>query len=101
MTRLSLARLVPCLAHNIKEQGYNPSLSVLRLSKTYSEARLESACEFALTKIKTPRYHHLKAILASNQDLIYHESKITSINSKNATSGYIRGPEYYGGDSCD
>lgn len=58
-------------AVKIKEQGYNPSLSVLRLSKTYSEARLEAACEMALTKVRTPRYHHLKAILAANQDQIY------------------------------
>ncbi|MDR2570595.1 MAG: IS21 family transposase, partial [Oscillospiraceae bacterium] len=57
----------------IKEQGYNPSLSVLRLSKSYSETRLETACELALTRVRTPRYAHLKSILAANQDLIYFE----------------------------
>jgi len=84
----------------IKEQGYNPSCPVLRLSKTYSEARLETACEFALTKVRTPRYHHLKSILASNQDQIYLKNKNASINSK-TTSGYVRGAEYYGGGSLD
>jgi transposase len=80
----------------IKEQGYNPSLSVLRLSKTYTETRLEVACELALTKVRTPRYHHLKSILASNQDQIYLEQKLQ--HSKNpSASGYIRGAEYYGG----
>ena len=54
----------------IKEQGYNPSLSLLRLSKKYSEARLESACSLALTQIRSPRYHHLNAILAANQDIL-------------------------------
>jgi len=54
----------------IKEQGYNPSLSVLRLGKSYTDARLEKACELALTRIRIPRYHHLKAILASNQDIL-------------------------------
>ena len=48
----------------IKEQGYNPALAVLRLSNKYSEARLEAACEFAITSgIKKPRYHHLNSIL--------------------------------------
>ena len=60
----------------IKEQGYNPALAVLRLSNKYSEARLEAACEFAITSgIKKPRYHHLNSILASNQDKIYVERK--------------------------
>lgn len=58
----------------IKEQGFNPALSVLRLSIKYSEARLEAACEFAINGgIRKPRYHHLKSILAANQDRIYLE----------------------------
>ena len=84
----------------IKEQGYNPSLSVLRLSKTYSGTRLETACEMALTRVRTPRYHHLKAILAANQDQIYLEDKNTS-NKAPSTTGYVRGSEYYGGGSND
>lgn len=84
----------------IKEQGYNPSLSILRLSKSYSEARLETACELALTKVRTPRYHHLKAILSANQDQIFLEQKNNSKKKAPAT-GYIRGTEYYGGGSND
>lgn len=84
----------------VKEQGYNPSLSVLRLSKTYSEARLETACEMALTHVRTPRYHHLKAILAANQDQTYLEQKKTSVK-KPSCSGYVRGAAYYGGGSND
>lgn len=79
----------------IKEQGYNPSLAVLRLSKTYSESRLETACEFAITKgIKKPRYHHLKSILAANQDKMYLESK-TAEGPDNDSMGYLRGSDYY------
>lgn len=85
----------------IKEQGYNPSLSVLRLSKTYSEDRLETACELALTKVRMPRYHHLKSILAANQDLIYLESKTASAKAAKESGGYVRGPEYYGGGNND
>jgi len=82
----------------IKEQGYNSSLSVLRLSKTYSEVRLETACELALTKIRIPRYHHLKSILAANQDQVYLENKNASKSPAKETSGYVRGAAYYGGD---
>ena len=85
----------------IKEQGYNSSLSVLPLSKTYTEARLETACELALIKIKTPHYQHLKSILASNQDQISLENKNASINPPKPTGGYLRGAEYYGGGSRD
>lgn len=85
----------------IKEQGYNSSLSVLRLSKTYSEARLETACELALTKVRMPRYHHLKAILAANQDQIYLDNKNASAKLSKESGGYVRGAEYYGGGRND
>jgi hypothetical protein len=80
----------------IKEQGYNSSLSVLRLGKAYSEERLETACELALGKIRIPRYHHLKSILAANQDKVYLESKKPQIHEPK-DGGYVRGAEYYGG----
>ena len=87
----------------VKEQGYNSSLSVLRLSKSYSEKRLEIACEMALTKVRSPRYHHLKSILSSNQDLVYIEnrSKIEREEINKGVQGYVRGPEYYGGMVSD
>jgi len=85
----------------IKEQGYNPSLSVLRLGKTYSESRLEAACELALTRIRTPRYHHLKSILAANQDKTHQERKTSSERPQPPDAGYVRGAEYYGGGRDD
>ena len=84
----------------IKEQGYNPSLSVLRLSKSYTESRLETACELALLKVRTPRYHHLKSILAANQDRVYLAQKTNSVK-ESAGAGYVRGAEYYGGGRND
>lgn len=86
---------------DIKEQGYNPALAVLRLSNKYSEARLEAACEFAITTgIKKPRYHHLSSILASNQDVFYLEKK-NAKPKENRTMGYLRGSDYYGGANND
>lgn len=81
----------------IKEQGYNSSLSVLRLTKSYSEARLETACELALTKVRVPRYHHLKAILSANQDVLYSNGKQSAQAPEVAPKGYVRGAEYYRG----
>jgi len=79
----------------IKEQGYNPALAVLRLCKTYSEPRLETACELVLTRIKAPRYHHLKSILSANQDKLSHPSE----GQDKPSGGYVRGAAYYGGGS--
>ena len=80
----------------IKEQGYNPSLSLLRLSKKYTEERLESACKLALRQIRGPRYHHLNAILAANQDIL--AEQVNNKPDANASQGYVRGASYYGGE---
>ena len=41
---------------------------LFRRSRTYTDERLEDACELAIHKgIKPPRYHHLKAILSANE----------------------------------
>ena len=86
---------------SIKEQGYNPCLAVLRLGRTYTDARLETACELAISRgIKVPRYHHLKAILAANQDITYKEQLDSESSFDDSSMGYLRGSDYYreGGD---
>lgn len=81
---------------SIKEQGYNPCLAVLRLSRSYTDCRLETACELALSRgIRVPRYHHLKAILSSNQDLVYLEQKNVQPEPEDPSMGYLRGSDYY------
>jgi len=80
---------------SIKEQAYNPSLAVLRLSRKYSDDRLETSCELALTRgVRCPRYHHLQSILASDQDKIFLESK-NSARQDDPSMGYLRGSDYY------
>jgi hypothetical protein len=88
---------------SIKEQGYNSCLSVLRLSKSYSPVRLETACEMALAKIRIPRYKHLKSILAANQDNVVLKGKSNAKPRSNTETsrGYIRGSGYYGGGNGD
>lgn len=77
----------------IKEQGYNPSLSVLKLAKKYGDDRLENACRIALDHYRSPRYKHLKGILANNQDKQSEENN----DKESEKSTFTRGAEYYGG----
>ena len=39
----------------IPEQAHNPSLAILNLTRRYREAKLEDACSYALSKVKSPR----------------------------------------------
>lgn len=93
-TTLVIKRIFDSL--KIKEQGYNSALSVLKLSKKYSNERLESACDLALEKIHSPRYRNLKSILSSNQDELYQERKTLEKKDKKV-QGYVRGTDYYSG----
>lgn len=90
----------------IKEQGYNAALSVLNLSKHYSNERFEDACEIALANVASPRYKYLKAILSSNQDIVLRERKTSQVEKKpspseNTDGAYVRGASYYGGGDPD
>ena len=77
-------------------------MAVLRLSKKYSSERLEYACELALTKFHVPRYRHLQAILAAEEDLNFKQEKNYEKRKIEAqTTGYIRGASYYGGLNND
>ena len=90
----------------IREQGYNPVLAVLRLGKQYSDERLEAACALTLKNASLPRYNYLRAILANNQDIILKERETQSCSETNLSSGnengaFVRGAEYYGGKRHD
>lgn len=76
----------------VREQGYNPALSVLKLSDRYSQERLEAACELALSKYHSPRYRHINALLSAKQDILWKESQKTD---EQEDMGYLRGADYY------
>lgn len=85
-------------AVQIKEQGYNSCLAVLRLSKKYTPSRLEVASTLALTHFHSPRYRHLAAILSADEDIFFPQKKDDEQRELDkATQGYIRGAAYYGG----
>lgn len=84
----------------IEEQGLDPALAVLRLSRRYSPSRVEAACQLALSsQVRSPRYAHLRPILETGQD------KTTGLRAAGnqetedplVKAGYIRGAAYYAG----
>lgn len=77
----------------VKEQAYNPALSVLNLSKKYGEERLEAACAYALPRLTSPRYRHLKSILDSGLD--EEGTKAPPAEAEGGTRGHVRGADYY------
>ena len=80
---------------DFEQQGYNPCLSVLRLSSKYGKSELERACEIALGKISTPRYKHINAIILEQQGK---DSAVPLANFDGKPlqhEGYLRGADYY------
>ena len=78
----------------LKEQAYNPALSVLNLSKKYGRDRLEAACSHALPRLASPRYKHLKAILDSNLDA-GESAPRKAASGGDGPRGHVRGADYY------
>ncbi|AMA00110.1 IS21 family transposase [Corynebacterium glutamicum] len=79
----------------VDDQGINPAVAVLRLSRRYSPARLDAAAAMALASgIYSPRYGHLHPILATNRD----KAGTTEVSEPDhEPSGYVRGASYYAG----
>ena len=76
----------------IEEAGYDPALAVLLLSRKFSPARVEAACQLALRgPIRSPRYAHLRPILDTGQDKTGHVSE----EPEGHDGGYVRGSAYY------
>lgn len=88
----------------VEEQGLNPALAVLRLTRRYSSSRVERACEIALqSRVRSPRYAHLRPILETRQDETGRRrpnfSGTPAIVEPAAPAGYVRGAAYYGGNA--
>jgi hypothetical protein len=80
----------------VKEQGFNPALSILRLGKKYTEERLETACRIALEQgFSSPRYAHLNSILSSNQDQAHISELDEKKKGSDQPSTFTRGAGYY------
>ncbi len=77
----------------VAEQGFDPALAVLGLSRRFTQQRLDTACALALnSRVPSPRYAHLRPILESSQD------KTGELTNQPA-AGYVRGADYYAGET--
>jgi transposase len=74
------------------QQAYRACLGILRLSKTYGDARLDKACQRALT-LGTHRYRSIASILAKRLDERPIANAIDS--SEVLIHDNIRGADYY------
>jgi transposase len=74
------------------EQGYRSCLGLLRLARTYGDARLDAACARA-TAIGSPYYRSVNAILAKGLD----QQPLPATPSTTAMPVHenVRGPDYY------
>ena len=82
-------------SHKIEQQGYKPSLALLKLADKYTNNRLEAACEKALTFTHQPSYKLIKGILVSGQDRPVSETGHVD-QTESSQYGFTRGAEYYG-----
>ena len=74
------------------EQAYRACLGLLNLSKQYTPARLDAACQRAL-HINAPKLKNVKLILESNMDQL----PLPLAQQKNSTESHhnVRGSDYY------
>lgn len=87
-TRKVIQRIID--SKPIPEQTFNSALAVLHMVDSYGKEKIEMASEIALTKIESPRYHHLKTILS--QTIAKEEkNKVASTTPL----GLLKGQEYF------
>ena len=82
----------------VDEQGLDAALAVLRMTRRYSAARVEAAAGIALaSRVRSPRYAHLRPILDSNQDQTGSRQPRFEPSPWEEPAGYVRGADYYAG----
>ena len=78
----------------IVEQTFNTALSILSLTKSHSKERIEEASREALSKVNSPRYKHIKAILSQTKEKENTVSRTADTNTVKA-KGCLLGKDYF------
>jgi len=78
-------------SHRHPEHGYRSCLGLLSLARRFSEARLEAACEVALS-LGTCRYQHVKDILQNGRDKA---GAPVADKWQSPEHAHVRGAKYY------
>jgi transposase len=84
-------------SRKVEEQSYKTCIALLKLADTYSVARLEAACEKALSYTATPSFRSVRTILKTGSDRLKPEAAPASPASDTAFA-FTRGTAYYGGE---
>jgi len=84
-------------SHKVEQQGYRACMALLKLADKYSVARLETACQKALTYSPQPTFKTIKTVLESKLDLA--KDDVPPNNSDSSEFGFTRGSRYYGGET--
>jgi hypothetical protein len=88
-------------SRQIEQQSYKACIGLLKLADKYSVARLEAACERALSYTATPSLKSIQTILKSGSDK-FSEPKVSRSGETNthdssaSQHAFIRGAKYYG-----
>ena len=86
-------------SHHTPDQGVEPALAVLRLSRRYGGVRLENACDVARRCIQHPRCKQIRTLLETGQDHLVEESEDLTVKLPGEADaeerGYIRAADYW------
>ena len=74
-----------------KDQGMTRNQRSAYVAEQEAAARVDAACRIALTRVRSPRYAHLRPILQTGQD----RTGPGSVAPTSAPTGYVRGADYY------
>jgi hypothetical protein len=90
-------------SRKVEEQSYKTCIALLKLSDTYSVARLEAACKKALSYTVIPSFRSIRTILKTGSDMQKTQVAMTDMekDSTSANQGlgaFTRGAAYYGGE---
>jgi transposase len=84
-------------SRKVEEQSYKSCIALLKLADAYSVARLETACEKALSYTARPSFRSIRTILKTGSDRLKPET--TPASPANDTAfAFTRGTAYYGGE---
>lgn len=79
-------------SYTVEQQGYRACMGLLKLADKYSVARLEAACNRALSYTPNPGFKSIQNILKTGSDKLEQESRPDA----SSAHGFTRGAAYYG-----
>jgi transposase len=80
-------------SRQVEQQSYKACIGLLKLADRYSVARLEAACNRALSYTATPSLKSIQTILKTGNDKLSNEANSQEVST--SQHAFTRGAEYY------